>query len=177
MHSDDAPDRTPLPDVYTTLMQRVGLAIANENVWRAMSRAFDLDASVHSDHDEAVLRVLLSVRLAPDGAMRAKDMSVQMLKSTSHMSRLIDRAAASGLVERLPDPADRRAHRVALTPKGLETIDAYVPHAVAMLEQAYGEALDADEQRLLLELLGRVEASVTKLIAEREAAARRQEGR
>jgi len=170
---DEAPATRSLPAIYELLMQRVQLAIANENVWRAMSRAFDLDATVHSAHEEAVLRVLLSIRLAADGAMRAKDMSVQMLKSTSHMSRLIDRAESSGLVQRLPDPSDRRAHLVALTAEGLATIDAYVPHAVRLLEDAYGSALTEEERRVLLELLGRVERSLAALIAEREAARQR----
>lgn len=36
----------------------------------------------------------------------------------SSLTGLVDRAERSGLVERRPDPADRRAVRVALTPAG-----------------------------------------------------------
>ena len=105
-------------------MQRLALPLGLENIHRTLQRAFDLDARANADHDEAVLRVLLCIRLSPEGAMRAKDISIQMLKSTSHMSRLIDRAESHGLVERLPDPRDRRAHRVAVVAVAAETAAA-----------------------------------------------------
>jgi len=159
--------------VYFALMDRLALPSAIEAVHRALARAFDLDAAEQTDHDEALLRVLLCIRLATGGAMRAKDISSQMLKSTSHISRLIDRAESKGLVERRADPSDRRAHRVALTKNGQDEIDAYVPHAVVLLEQAFGSALDPDELMSLLDMLSRVEVASLRLVAEREAARRR----
>lgn len=163
--------RPPLSAAYAALMERLVLPLGLEDIHRALTRAFDLDARQHSPHNESVLRVLLSIRLAPEGAMRAKDISVQMLKSTSHMSRLIDRAESDGLVERRPDPTDRRAHRVGLTSLGESTIDAYVPHAVAMLDEAFSAVLSPEELRTLLELVARVETAATALVAKQEKAA------
>lgn len=161
-----------MPAAYSELLKRLELPFALEAVHRSLTRAFDLDAKQHSDHDESLLRVLLCIRLAPEGAMRAKDISVEMLKSTSHISRLIDRAVARGLVERRTDPSDRRAHRVALTPQGEAEIDAYVPRAVAMLDQAFGDALNPDELRTAIGLLERIETTVLEMVTQREATRR-----
>ncbi|MFJ8113643.1 MarR family winged helix-turn-helix transcriptional regulator [Streptomyces sp. NPDC096132] len=43
----------------------------------------------------------------------------------SSLTGLVDRAEQRDLVERRPDPADRRAVRVALTPSGEEAIGAF----------------------------------------------------
>jgi DNA-binding MarR family transcriptional regulator len=162
----------PVSPVYAALMERLVLPTAVESIHRTLTVAFDLDARQQSDHDEAVLRVLLCIRLAPDRAMRAKDIATQVLKSTSHMSRLIDRAEAGGLVERLADPTDRRAYRVALTPQGESEIDAYVPHALRLLDEAFATVLSADELHTLLALVGRVETAAKALVAKQEAALR-----
>ncbi len=160
----------PIPPVYAALLERLLLPLSLESIHRALTRAFDLDAQVHSEHHESVLRVLLCIRVAPEGAMRAKDISVQMLKSTSHTSRLIDRAEAGGLVERRADPSDRRAHRVALTARGKEQIDAYVPHAIAMLDEAFAGVLTPDELQTLIGLAARVETAALNLVAKQEEA-------
>ena len=54
------------------------------------------------------------------------------------VGRLIDRLEASGMVERRPDPADRRMHRLHLLPASkpvLVEIDAYRAQAVAQLKE------------------------------------------
>ncbi len=161
---------SPMPPAYAALMERLVLPLALEGVHRTLTRAFDLDAQLHSDHDESLLHLLQCIRMAPEGAMRAKDISTVMLKSTSHMSRLIDRAQARGLLERRADPTDRRAHRVALTEKGESTIDAYVPHAVALLDEAFAGVLTCDELRTLYDLLAKVETAAEALVSKQAAA-------
>ncbi len=172
MSPQPSDDPLPVSPAYATLIERLVLPVALEGIHRTLARAFDLDAQQHSHHDESLLRVLLCIRLAPDGTMRAKDISTQMLKSTSHMSRLIDRAQARGLVERRADPTDRRAHRVALTPQGESAIDAYVPHAVSLLNEAFAAVLTREELRMLLDLVGRVETAAAALVTKQEAARR-----
>ena len=54
------------------------------------------------------------------------------------VGRLIDRLEASGMVERRPDPTDRRMHRLHLLPASkpvLVEIDAYREAAVAQLKE------------------------------------------
>ncbi len=171
MSEPPSDDPVSISPAYAALMQRLVLPLALEGIHRTLTRAFDLDAQHHSPHSESVLRILLCIRVSPDGAMRAKDLSNQMLKSTSHMSRLIDRAEASDLVERQADPTDRRAYRIALTSHGESTIDAYVPHAVALLDDAFAAALTRDELQTLLGLAERVQASAVALVAKQESSA------
>ena len=173
MATHEADGRPEMPPAYSDLLELLVMPLALEAVHRSIGRSFDLDARQNSEYDESTLRVLLCLRLAPGGALRAKDISVQMLKSTSHVSRLIDRAEDGGLVARHVDPGDRRAHRVVLTDRGTHEIDAYVPHAVAMLDDVFRKALSADELAKLISLLERVEATVLERVASRETERRR----
>lgn len=155
-----------LPAIYRTLGEAIRLTTAIEDVVRSTAMAFQADASARDEYDEAILRVLLCVRLAPRGRIRAKDISVQMVKSTSHISRLIDRAESKGLVERRRDPDDRRAHQVVLTDSGRDMIDSYVPHAVNVLKTGVLSALDPDEIRATMAVLAKIQGSLDAFIAD-----------
>lgn len=64
----------------------------------------------------------------------------ETMVTSGTMTNRIDRLAARGLVERLPDPNDRRGVLVKLTPEGREAVDG-----------AFAALVDA-ERRLLAEL-------------------------
>ena len=79
----------------------------------------------------------------------------QTLSSSGTMTNRIDRLAARGLVERLPDPRDRRGVRVRLLPGGVEVVDAALADLVRR-EQAILEALTDSERETLTGLLRRL---------------------
>jgi DNA-binding MarR family transcriptional regulator len=157
-----------VPAAYRSLLERLVLPHQLEDIHRRLARAFDLDAQQHADHSESTLRVLLCIRLAPEGTIRATDLSEQLVKSTSHTSRLIDRAEAGGLVERQADPNDRRAQLIALTPLGTRAIDAYVPHAAALLGEAFGDVLSPGEFLMLIGFLDRVRTATSGVVTRLE---------
>lgn len=79
--------------------------------------------------------------------------------SSAGMTKRLDRMAAAGLVERHPDPADRRGTLVRLTPRGRRTIDAALPvhvaneeELLAALSRAERRSLNALLRKLLVEL-------------------------
>ncbi|HEX4211839.1 MAG TPA: MarR family transcriptional regulator [Candidatus Dormibacteraeota bacterium] len=75
------------------------------------------------------------------------------------MTHLIDGLEAQRLVERRPDPADRRARRVLITEKGRRVLDT----CGARLRKVRAELLAPladEEQRLLVDVLARVGARV-----------------
>jgi DNA-binding MarR family transcriptional regulator len=74
------------------------------------------------------------------------------LVSSATMTNRLDRLEQEGLVRRLPDPVDRRALLVELTPKGRGVIDEIV---TAVLARRAGQisALDPGEQQTLAALL------------------------
>lgn len=64
------------------------------------------------------------------------------------VGRMLDRMQDSGLVERKPDPADRRAWRLFLTRKGELLLEQMRPSAGATIELALSGLDDADRDKL-----------------------------
>ncbi len=78
--------------------------------------------------------------LSGAGPLRSGHLAEVEGVAPSTMSRIVDGLVADGLVERLPDPEDRRALLVGLTPAGLV--------AVATARRVRAEALRARLARL-----------------------------
>lgn len=76
----------------------------------------------------------------------------ETLVTSGTMTNRIDRLAARGFVERLPDPNDRRGVLVKLTPEGRTAVDG-----------AFGELVDA-ERELLTELPARDRKQLAALL-------------
>jgi DNA-binding MarR family transcriptional regulator len=72
--------------------------------------------------------------------------------SSGAMTNRIDRVEALGLVERRPDPSDRRGTLVALTKEGRQIVDAAVLEHLATEERLLG-ALSSSERGTLARLL------------------------
>jgi DNA-binding MarR family transcriptional regulator len=85
------------------------------------------------DLDEAGLpvlpwyEVLAALGEEPELRLRQVELAERVLLSNSGLSRLVDRIEASGLVERVTCPSDRRSINVALTPAGAEMLDRMWP--------------------------------------------------
>ena len=79
--------------------------------------------------------------------------------SSGGMTKRIDRLAETGLVERRPDPADRRGILVKLTPRGKTVVDRAVEAHVANEERLLGSLNPAD-RRALDDLLRRLLADL-----------------
>ena len=77
----------------------------------------------------------------------------------SAMVALVDDLEERGLAERRPDPADRRAYTLYLTPRGRQTL-ARMRRAAREHEAELLAALDASERSQLIELLQRLAESV-----------------
>jgi DNA-binding MarR family transcriptional regulator len=75
-----------------------------------------------------------------------------MMLSSAAMTNRVDRLEAAGLVERRPDPGDRRGVLVALTPDGKRVVDAAVADHVDN-ERRLLEPLTKEDQQTLNALL------------------------
>jgi DNA-binding MarR family transcriptional regulator len=75
-----------------------------------------------------------------------------MMLSSGGMTKRLDRLVDAGLVERTPDPNDRRGTLVRLTGRGKATIDTLLPVHLAN-EQRLLASLNPVQQRTLDELL------------------------
>jgi len=77
------------------------------------------------------------------------------------LCRMVDRLAEAGMVERRPDPADRRAWRLFLTPRGAALTNELRPHAMALFDEAIA-GLDEDEQTRLVEMLETMRGNLSR---------------
>ena len=91
--------------------------------------------------------------LKPTELMRAT------MLSSGGMTKRLDRLVAAGLVERRPDPDDRRGTLVRLTADGLRTIDSAV-ETHAENEERLLSALDPAERKRLDGLLRKLLAAL-----------------
>lgn len=93
---------------------------------------------------EVLLRLVRSEREQLTMSALAEQVSL----TTSGVTRLIDRMAAAGLVERVPCPGDRRVSYARLTPSGREKLAEALPVHVANLREVFGGFSDADRRTL-----------------------------
>jgi len=91
-------------------------------------------------------------RTGPPYRMNPTRLFNSVILSSGAMTNRLDGLEEMGLVERLPDPADRRGRLVGLTDKGRELVDnAVVDHLEN--EQRLLGGLDPDEREQLAKLL------------------------
>jgi DNA-binding MarR family transcriptional regulator len=100
-------------------------------------------------------------RLDREGPQSVSDLAVAERVRPQSMAQTVSDLESDGLVERRPDPDDRRRALVDFTPKGREALEADRRHRIGWLAQAI-EQLSPDEQAVLAEaadLLRRLAAS------------------
>jgi DNA-binding MarR family transcriptional regulator len=103
----------------------------------------------------AQLRALRSLSRA-EPPLRMSELAELLRIARRSATSLVDELAERGLVERLPDPADRRAVTVAVTPAGGALLDQLAQRR----REAAGDltsALDGGELRTLRDLLRRLD--------------------
>jgi DNA-binding MarR family transcriptional regulator len=71
-----------------------------------------------SSADFELLHQIARILTGPQGSISMGELSRALDVPLSSATRIVDWLEGSGYIERLPDPADRRVVRVALTPDG-----------------------------------------------------------
>ena len=92
------------------------------------------------------------VRLLADGPLRMAIIAERLSVVPRTVTDLVDGVEAAGLVERQPDPEDRRSTFVALTAGGRLLLDRLEDARRESAEQAFGR-LDPADRAVLLRLL------------------------
>jgi DNA-binding MarR family transcriptional regulator len=72
----------------------------------------------------------------------------QTLVTSGTMTNRVDRLESRGLVQRMPDPADRRGVHVRLTPSGKERVDAALADLLARERELLAALTGAEQQEL-----------------------------
>jgi DNA-binding MarR family transcriptional regulator len=124
--------------------------------WRGMlvthSRVIAaLDEELEREHGLALgsYEVLLQLAEAPEHSLRMGTLAEHLLLSRSGLTRLVDRLAARGLVERHSCPDDRRGTYARLTGEGLTRFERARPtHLRGVREHFLGRLDERDMNRL-----------------------------
>jgi DNA-binding MarR family transcriptional regulator len=148
---------------------RTALSARELSVWRTFLRAH---ASItrRLEHDLAAEHmlplpsydVLLQLAESPQRRLRMTELADRVLLSRSGLTRLVDRLAADGLVDREPCPSDARGTFTVITEAGLERLREAAPTHLRGIEEHVTSRLSPDELdafgRLLRKLLTPAEA-------------------
>ena len=86
------------------------------------------------------------------------------------LSRTVDRLEQSGLVARRPDPCDRRAWRLELTPSAEPLLAKLVGLAEEMADEAFG-GLSPSEVQVLRDRLASIRGNINRCEGTRKAVA------
>jgi len=128
----------PASEAWSLLME---LWRAQRPRWRDAAAAADLRFG------QAQLLRLLS----EDEPVPMRKLACAMRCDPSNVTGLADRLEERGLVERLPDPSDRRVRALALTAEGARVRDEFVSRLMEPPEEI--SALSAADQRALRDAL------------------------
>ena len=92
------------------------------------------------------------VRLARTEGLKQNELAEMLDLQPISLTRLLDRLAANGLIERRPDPNDRRANRLYVTPAAHPLLEELAALGTDMMETVLDGLDDKASVRLLRDL-------------------------
>ena len=125
----------------------------------ALRKAFDRRA-VGLGVTRAQWKVLFRLERQP--GLRQIELADMLDIEPITLSRIIDRLEESGLVERLADPADRRAWRLHVTAKARPLVAKLRAVADEMISEAFA-GIDPKEIEITRQVLGRVRENASRV--------------
>jgi DNA-binding MarR family transcriptional regulator len=133
------------------------LRLANFLVARREQRLAEFGLSVADFDVLATLR-----RRGRTNAVNVREVQHAMMLSSSGVTKRLDRMESASLIERHPDPSDRRGVLVKLTAGGLQLIDEVIPAITRFESELVRTALGSQKERL------QVEASLRRMLVVQE---------
>ncbi|WP_431957394.1 MarR family winged helix-turn-helix transcriptional regulator [Nocardia lijiangensis] len=91
------------------------------------------------------MNALMRLSRSPGRRLRMTDLATQTALSTSGVTRLVDRLSATGLVERVLDPADRRSAHAVLTDAGVRLLERVLPDYLDALQRWFTGLLTPEQ--------------------------------
>jgi DNA-binding MarR family transcriptional regulator len=137
--------------------RRLAPSAALNAAYTAVNAVLGSEGMAGTEYDRQTIDLLLRLEESSQPAGRAVDLAERLMVSTSHMTRVIDKVEALGLVKRTPDPDDRRANHVTLTADGSDVVATVAPHIARTLDRVIHDTLTPEEIETLIEILGRIE--------------------
>jgi MarR family transcriptional regulator for hemolysin len=126
------------PDAYLLRDLTRDLLLAGR-LWRKIARAA---AAQHGVSEAASAPLIWIERLGEN--VRQNVLAEAIGIEGASLVRLVDELQASGLVTRTPDPSDRRANAISLTPRGREVVKEVNEALAALRVEVFADISEAD---------------------------------
>lgn len=107
-------------------------------------------------------RVLLVLHYSPE-PMKPSAIATLLFQETQSITGILHRMEARDWVDRKPDPNDRRAVALELTPSGRKLTEEIVQITEALYDETFDAALNASERRAVTDCLREVRSVAFKL--------------
>ena len=133
------------PSLHTWL----GLVRVYSRMQRALERVLDDAGLTLSQFD-------VLANLGMSEGITQQQLAERLLVTKGNVCGLLDRMEAAGLVQRKPDPEDRRTNRLHLTRAGRAALRKAFPAHLGLIQECFGAISGAEQQRLT-QLLARIE--------------------
>ena len=143
-------DRRPVDDDRITAF---GLLVEAN---RRLNRTFDRSLREHHDMSIVTFEALLRLGRSPGQQMSMTELAEQMVLTSGGATRLVDRLAKEGYVERMACPEDRRVHWAHLTESGSEVLNAALTTHLSDLEEYFRSEIADDELEVVTRVLDRL---------------------
>lgn len=130
----------------------------------SVSRRLEQDLLAEHQLPLAWYDVLVQLSESPDQRVRMTDLAERVLLSRSGLTRLIDRMATAGLVERQSCPSDARGTFTALTPDGFARLRSAASVHLRGIHEYMVDQFTNEELATLATLLGRLASHRTSTL-------------
>jgi DNA-binding MarR family transcriptional regulator len=133
-------DKTTLADRNRSVRAWEALFRAQVSVMRYLNSEFPTGELSLNEYD-----VLFNLSRQPDRRIRIKGLTDHLLVTQPSISRMVDRLATRGLVEKLDDPSDARGVVVHLTDRGFAAFRTAAHGHMGSIHARVGSSLTDDE--------------------------------
>ncbi|MBE2317655.1 MarR family transcriptional regulator [Solirubrobacter sp. CPCC 204708] len=127
---------------------------------RGARRMMEAERPLLAAHGVSMWAYVALTLLARGSAPTQLALAEAMGYDKSRLIKILDGLEADGLISRAPDPADRRARVIELTPEG-RAKHAAIQRDVRRVEDEILSVLGADERETLLSALARLTAGAS----------------
>ncbi|MGU3575185.1 MarR family winged helix-turn-helix transcriptional regulator [Brucellaceae bacterium C25G] len=112
-----------------------------------------------TEHGLTYPRARTLLRLIKTPNMTQSELAVELELEQATMVRMLDRLEENGVIERHPNPHDRRAKLLVLTPHGIEQAELVRSIGETMRNQIF-QHINPEELMACIEIFNRISANV-----------------
>ncbi len=118
-----------------------------------LTATMDEELKESADMDLSTYDALLHLFEAGSSGLRMNELADTIVVSHSGLTSRVDRLAEKDLVERVPDPDDRRATRIRLTPTGEKAFRAAASVHLASIKHHFLDHIDDEQARAIFTVM------------------------